>query len=185
VRHDLRIWESSFGRSPRLQDDQGALLLGDAVLEDWRKRSNSGVARMRAYYDVIPARESAVSLDPARKNPWGDPLPRIDFVDSDGSKELREHTESEIRSVYERIAAAGEGKILSLEVDDKTYDHPGGGCRMGDDPETSVVDRFGRAHDHENLWVIGAPTIVSGGCNNATLTFAALTLRTASAMRES
>jgi quinoprotein glucose dehydrogenase len=185
VRHDLRIWESSYGRNPRIQDDQGSLLLGDEALDDWRKRSAKGAARMRAYYDVIPARESAITLDPSRRNPWGDPLPRIDFVDSDWSKELREHTESEIRSVYERIAAAGEGKILRLEVDDKTYDHPGGGCRMGDDPAASVVDRFGRAHDHENLWVVGAPTILSGGCNNATLTFVALTLRTASAMRAS
>jgi quinoprotein glucose dehydrogenase len=185
VRHDLRIWESSFGRSPRIQDDQGALLLGDAVLDDWRKRSKTGVARMRAYYDVIPARESAITLDSERKNPWGDPLPRIDFVDSDWSKDLREHTENEIRSVYGKIAAAGKGKILSLEVDDRTYDHPGGGCRMGEDAATSVVDPFGRAHDHENLWVVGAPTIVSSGCNNGTLTFAALTLRTASAMRAS
>jgi quinoprotein glucose dehydrogenase len=185
VRHDLRIWESSFGRNPRLKDDHGALLLGDAVLEDWRSRSKTGVARMRAYYDVIPARESAITRDPTRKNPWGDPLPRIDFVDSDWSKELREPTESQIRSVYETIAAAGGGKILSFEVDDKTYDHPGGGCRMGDDPETSVVDRFGRSHDHENLWIVGAPTIVSAGCNNGTLTFAALSLRTASAMRAS
>jgi hypothetical protein len=104
------------------------MLLGDAILDDWRKRSKTGVARMRAYYDVLPARESAITLDAERKNPWGDPLPRIDFVDSDWSKELREHTESEIRSVYERIAAAGDGKILSLEVDDKTYDHPGGGA---------------------------------------------------------
>ena len=165
-----------------MNDDQGAMLLGDAVLDDWRTRSKTGAARMRAYYDVIPARESAITLDPERKNPWGDPLPRIDFVDSDWSKGLREHTESEIRSIYEKIAAAGDGRILSLEVDDKTYDHPGGGCRLGADPATSVVDPTGRAHDHENLWVVGAPTIVSAGCNNGTLTFAALTLRTASAM---
>ena len=161
MRHDLRIWESSYGRNPRLQDDQGGTLLGDAMLDDWRKRSQTGAARMRAYYDVIPARDSAITLDSERKNPWGDPLPRIDFVDSDWSKDLREHTEGQIRAVYEKIAAAGDGKILSLEVDDKTYDHPGGGCRMGADPATSVVDPFGRAHDHENLWVVGAPTIVS------------------------
>jgi quinoprotein glucose dehydrogenase len=185
MRHDLRIWESSFGREPRLRDDQGTALLGDAVLDDWRERSATGVARMRAYYDVLPARESAITLDATRKNPWGDPLPRIDFVDSAWSKELRPHTEAQIRAVYERIASAGDGKILSIEVDDRTYDHPGGGCRMGDDPKTSVVDPFGRAHDHENLWVVGAPTIVSAGCNNGTLTFAALTLRTASAMRAS
>ena len=50
---------------------------------------------------------------------------------------------------------------------------------MGRDPASSVVDPFGRSHDHENLWVAGAPTMVSGGCNNGTLTFCALSLRTA------
>ena len=40
-------------------------------------------------------------------------------------------------------------------------------------------DAVGRAHDHENLFVVGAPTCVSGGCNNGTLTFAALSLRSA------
>jgi len=50
---------------------------------------------------------------------------------------------------------------------------------MGGDPATSVVDPWGRTHDHENLFVVGAPTIVSGGCNNGTLTFSAVSLRSA------
>lgn len=139
---------------------------------------------MRAYYDVIPAKESALTLDPNRTNPWGDPLPRIDFVDSEWSRDLREHTEDSIRSVFERIVRAGGGKTL-LTRPDGLHDHPGGGCRMGADPQTSVVDPEGRAHDHENLWVVGAPTIVSSGCNNGTLTFAALSLRSAAALAAS
>jgi quinoprotein glucose dehydrogenase len=184
VRHDLRIWESSHGRDPRLKNEAGEVLLGDALLQDWRRRAASGAARMRAYYDVIPARESAVTLDKGRTNPWGDPLPRIDFVDSDWSNGLREHTEREIRSVFDGIARAGDAKIVSYEVDGTTYDHPGGGCRTGNDPKESVVDSFGRSHDHENLWVVGAPGIVSAGCNNGTLTFSALSLRSASAIAE-
>jgi len=50
---------------------------------------------------------------------------------------------------------------------------------MGLDASRSVVDPFGRSHDHENLWIAGAPTIVSGGCANGTLTFVALSLRSA------
>ena len=50
---------------------------------------------------------------------------------------------------------------------------------MGNDPVTSVVDRDGRAHDHENLFIAGAPTHVSASCCNGTLTFAALGLLTA------
>ena len=50
---------------------------------------------------------------------------------------------------------------------------------MGDDPATSVTDAYGRTHDHDNLFVLGAPTMVSGGCANGTPTFCALSLRTA------
>jgi quinoprotein glucose dehydrogenase len=71
--------------------------------------------------------------------------------------------------------------VLTTSVDD-LQDHPGGGCRMGDDPATSVVDSFGRTHDHDNLFVVGAPTMVSAGCANGTLTFCALSLRSAGEM---
>ena len=61
-------------------------------------------------------------------------------------------------------------------------DHPAGGCRMGTDPATSVVDAWGRSHDHENLFVVGAPTCVSASYANGTLTFSALALRSAAAI---
>jgi quinoprotein glucose dehydrogenase len=50
---------------------------------------------------------------------------------------------------------------------------------MGTDPATSVCDSYGRTHDHENLFVVGAPTLPAAGCTNGTLTFVAVTLRSA------
>ena len=76
------------------------------------------------------------------------------------------------------MAKAGNGKVLRTSVDN-FQDHPAGGCRMGTDPASSVVDSWGRTHDHANLFVVGAPTSVSGSCANATLTFCALALRSA------
>ena len=73
---------------------------------------------------------------------------------------------------------ADNGRVFS--VSEGSYlDHPAGGCRMGSDPSTSVCDSYGRTHDHENLFVVGAPTTPTGGCTNGTLTFVALTLRSA------
>lgn len=181
VRHDLRVWDSTSRRGPRLRDDADRPLIGDALMEDWRARTRTGVTRMRAYYDVIPDRSSRIDLESGLTNPWGDPMPRIDFVDAPESAALRSHSHESIRAVFGRIVGAGGGRILSTGVDDR-QDHPGGGCRMGDDPATSVVDSFGRTHDHENLFVVGAPTMVSGGCANGTLTFCALSLRSAAEM---
>ena len=183
VRHDLRVWESSVGRAPRLRDDAGALLLGDALMDDWRTRTRGGTARVRAYYDVIPARESELVLHGTARNRWGDPLPALTFRDAEESKALRAHTEDSIRAVFTDMARAGNGTVMRTAVDE-FQDHPAGGCRMGTDSETSVVDAWGQAHDHDNLWIAGAPTCVSGGCANATLTFAALSLRTAERIAE-
>lgn len=176
IRHDLRVWESASGRAPRLTNDGGQFLLGDEIMRDWRERTKTGVARVRAYYDVLPDRSSELTLDATRKNAWGDPLPRLVFRDAPASAALRPQTEEKIKALFAEMARAGGGTVMRTTVDD-FQDHPAGGCRMGTDPSTSVVDRDGRAHDHENLWIVGAPTSVTGGCANATLTFCALALR--------
>src|SRR6185503_6448457 len=181
IRHDLRIWESSSGKTARLTDDKGQLMLGGAVLDDWRERTKTGSARVRCYYDVIPDRASELTLDASKKNEWGDPLPKLAFRDAPESLALRTQTEHSIRTLFGEMARAGNGKLLRTNVDN-FQDHPAGGCRMGTDPAASVVDSWGRSHDHENLFVVGAPTSVSGSCANATLTFCALSLRAAHEM---
>jgi quinoprotein glucose dehydrogenase len=179
VRHDFRIWESAVGRGPRLRNDDGGLQLGDEILAEWRGRAlGGGTARVRAYYETLPARDSELTLDAAATNPWGDPLPRVQFRDSPESAALREHTEETITALFDEVARAGDGRVLSARPLE-TQDHPGGGCRMGGDVATSVVDSHGRSHDHENLFVVGAPTFVTAGCTNGTLTMAALGIRAA------
>ena len=185
LRHDLRVWESSYGRAPRIRNDAGTLLLGDEIMNDWRTRTKTGVARVRAYYDVIPHRESGLVLDWKKQNSWGDPLPKITMRDAPESAALRGYSNDSLKLLFARMALAGNGKVIQVEEDDGGFqDHPCGGCRMGDDPATSVVDSFGRSHDHENLFVVGAPTCVSAGCANATLTFCALALRAAGKIGE-
>jgi glucose dehydrogenase len=184
LRHDLRLWESSVGREPRLRNDAGAPLFGDAMLADWRARAKGATARVRAYYDVLPDRDSRLTLDAAHTNRFGDPMPTMTFRDAPESAALRPWQELQIAALFQRMAKAGGGSVLKMEnsVNDLGQEHPAGGCRMGDDPAKSVVDKWGRAHDHENLWVAGAPSQVTAGCCNGTLTFVANGLRTAAAV---
>ncbi len=57
--------------------------------------------------------------------------------------------------------------------------HAYGGTRMGDNPETNVVDRWGFSHECPNLAILGASVMGSSGARNPTLTAQALSWRTA------
>jgi len=59
------------------------------------------------------------------------------------------------------------------------FSHPMGTTRMGDDPATSVVDRTGRVHGMENLYLAGVGLIPVPIAINPTLTAVALALETA------
>ena len=184
LRHDLRLWESSVGREPRLRGENGTAMFGDAMLADWRQRAKGATARVRAYYDVLPDRESKLTLDVSKTNRFGDPMPTLAFRDDPVSAALRPWQEEQIAALFGRMAKAGSGTLLKMEnsANDLGQEHPTGGCRMGADPANSVVDGSGRAHDHENLWVAGAPTQPTASCCNGTLTFVAVGLRTAAAI---
>lgn len=57
--------------------------------------------------------------------------------------------------------------------------HATGTCRMGNDPKTSVLNKFNRAHDVENLFIVDASFFPSGSGINPALTIAANALRVA------
>jgi len=74
-------------------------------------------------------------------------------------------------------------EILAEEFgswDKFTATHVFGTARMGADSATSVTDRFGRSHDHPNLWITDASLFpTSGGGEGPSLTIQALALRQA------
>lgn len=81
-----------------------------------------------------------------------------------------------LKSVLRR---AGYPVVLSRAFDRRTPSHQCGTARMGQDPATSVVDPFCRAHDHRNLFVVDASVLPSSAAVNPALTIAALALRSA------
>jgi choline dehydrogenase-like flavoprotein len=55
--------------------------------------------------------------------------------------------------------------------------HQNGTCRMGADPESSVLDPNCKAHDLDNLYVVDASCFVSASAVNPSLTIIANALR--------
>lgn len=55
--------------------------------------------------------------------------------------------------------------------------HQAGTCRMGNDPQTSVTNAYGRVHDIENLFIADGSLHVTNGGFNPALTIMALAFR--------
>ena len=111
LRHDLRIWEAA-REALRLKDSNGKILLGDDIVKEWRGRNVRGVARVRAYYDVHPADNSELTLDPSRKNQYGDPMPKIVHRPDASSASRVAATREHVQGIFTRMAQNDGGKIL-------------------------------------------------------------------------
>ena len=55
--------------------------------------------------------------------------------------------------------------------------HELGTCRMGDNPKTSVLNKWNQSHDIKNLFVVDGSSFVTGGSQNPTMTILALSMR--------
>ncbi|PYR87579.1 MAG: hypothetical protein DMG19_10255, partial [Acidobacteria bacterium] len=76
--------------------------------------------------------------------------------------------------------AAGAIAIQRADIGPMTMStHAYGGTRMGDNPQTNVVDRWGFSHEAPNLGILGASVMGTSGAHNPTLTVQALAWRTA------
>ncbi len=64
-------------------------------------------------------------------------------------------------------------------TDNSVLSHVCGTCRFGIDPKTSVLDRYNRAHELDNLYVVDASFFPSSTGINPSLTIAANALRVA------
>jgi choline dehydrogenase-like flavoprotein len=78
-----------------------------------------------------------------------------------------------------KLRQAGYPIVLSRPFDRRTPSHQCGTARMGNDPATSVVDTFCRAHDHANLFITDASVLPTSAAVNPALTVAALAIRAA------
>ncbi len=101
---------------------------------------------------------------------YGLPIPRVTFAYSENDRRLNEHALEFMRQTLE--AAGGR----NVWTQDGTA-HLMGGCRMGEDPETSVTNADGRTWEVPNLWICDGSLFPTGGGVNPSLTIQALACR--------
>jgi choline dehydrogenase-like flavoprotein len=123
----------------------------------------------------LPLETNSVSLDPEVTDKWGEPAIRVTYRDH--PDDLATMRFMQDRSV-ELLEAAGAQRIWRTPIAETNIGaHLLGTCRMGDDPATSVVDRYHRAHDVRNLFLCDGGSFVTSGRGQPTMTIQALAFR--------
>ena len=133
--------------------------------------------QISCFVTQLPLETNRVDLDPEAKDDWGLPAMRITSTSHpDDFKSMEFFRQKSI----EILQAAGATKVWANPVNDSRGSaHNRGTCRMGNDPKTSVVDKFHRAHDVPNLYIVDGSNLVTGGRNHPTMTIQALAFRAA------
>jgi choline dehydrogenase-like flavoprotein len=87
-------------------------------------------------------------------------------------EDARRNLAWQLERAQEAHEAAGASETLVTDWSQWGW-HLLGTCRMGDDPKTSVVDRWGRTYDVPNLYVVDGSVFVTSGPQPPTATIAA------------
>ena len=124
----------------------------------------------------LPEEHNMVTLDSEMTDSDGIPAPKINYTVSENTAKMLQHGVARATEIME---AAGATKVFSSTLRRNAGWHLLGTARMGEDPETSVVDRWGRTHDVSNLFIIDGSIFTTSACVNPTSTIQALALRTA------
>jgi choline dehydrogenase-like flavoprotein len=125
----------------------------------------------------LPLASNSVSLDPDLKDAWGIPSIRVTYQDHPDDLSIARFLQDRAAEIMD---AAGAQKIWRADVSERSGGvHLLGTCRMGNDPATSVVDKYHRTHDVRNLFLCDGSSFVTSGRGQPTMTIQALAFRAA------
>jgi choline dehydrogenase-like flavoprotein len=128
-----------------------------------------------AHGTSLPLETNSVTLDPKLKDAWGLPSMRVTYKDHPDDLKCSAFLVSQATNIAE---AAGARKSWPVPVRPQTQAvHLLGTCRMGNDPRSSVIDRFHRTHDVRNLFICDGSSLVTSSRGQPTATISALAFR--------
>ena len=133
--------------------------------------------------EVLPRWDNHVRIDKTVSDVWD--IPALHIQARYGSNEFN-MAQDAVATLEELCRACG-WEVLSKR--DQMFPpgysiHELGTCRMGDDPKSSVLNKWNQSHDIKNLFVVDGSSFVTGGSQNPTMTILALSMRASEYLAE-
>lgn len=154
---------------------------GEQLKEDYRRMYGS-VIGFSGRGEGIGFEDNYCEIDPDVVDRWGIPVLRFNYTWSDHEYNQVKHMQETFRTIIDEMGGIALSDMPSKE-DGYGISNPGeiihevGVTRMGDDPDTSVVNKYCQAHDVDNLFVVDGGPFVSQPHKNPTWTILAFSMR--------
>jgi choline dehydrogenase-like flavoprotein len=147
------------------------------------RKAHPALISFGGFGEVLPRKENRVTLDTGTKDRWGLPVLRFDYRFGDNELKMAKDMADSIEEML--VAAHAEDiKIGRDPLPPGWSIHEIGTARMGDDPKTSVTDKYCRLHDVKNVYLADAAPFVCGGTQNTTWSILAMAWRTMDFLKE-
>jgi choline dehydrogenase-like flavoprotein len=151
------------------------------VGSDWRGKVRDEIPyyfSIEAQGECLPRYENYVTLDPEKKDAWGIPALHINASYGENEMNMAKAMRQDLGEILDAMKVEQpQPPREELSIFGKNI-HECGSARMGNNPKTSVVDKFGKVHDAKNVFVADGAVFVTQGCYEPTLTIMALAART-------
>lgn len=136
------------------------------------------VSDVRGPVQEIPSPNGRVRVDPQVRDRYGLPVAHLSGTTHPETVRIAQFMRARAE---EWLKASGAVQVWSDEPHLRLSggQHQAGTCRMGDDPQKSVVDKWCKVHGHDNLFIADGSVHVTNGAFNPVLTILALAWRTA------
>jgi choline dehydrogenase-like flavoprotein len=153
----------------------------------WFERHFGHSMGLFAIGDDLPNPDNRVTLDPDKRDAEGVPEAKLFYLPGENDRRMMAFMLDRLVDVA-KAAGAYEYKLQDYLDENGVYRTPAwhmiGTCRMGADPETSVVNKWHQTWDVPNLFIVDGSALATGGVVNPTSTISALALRAAEHIRD-
>lgn len=155
---------------------------GLSLKDDYRRFYGTDV-RMSGRGVGIARKDNYCEIDPDVVDKFGIPVLRFNYKWTDAEINQAKHMQETFLTIMDKMGAIVTSKAKGKE-DNYGLMTPGivihevGTARMGDDPNTSALNKWCQAHDCKNLFVVDGAPFVQQGDKNPTWTILALSMRT-------
>ncbi|SFZ98824.1 Glucose-methanol-choline (GMC) oxidoreductase:NAD binding site [hydrothermal vent metagenome] len=169
--------QNIISRASKNKMDNGSLVwgadLGDKLIDKFTKEKS---IRFEIFTDWLPNDNCFVSLDKEHKDKYGMPVGKLRISAHPNDLKVGEYIAEKCERVLEEMGAKN---IYSSVSSTPPQNLIAGGCRFGNDPKTSVLNKYCQAHDVPNLFVADASFMPTGGSVPYTWTIYANAFRVA------